>query len=115
MGAPHSPRYLALDRHTAMAEESHLERTEPASPRRLEQAREEGQVVRSTELNTLVMLLAGAGGLWLTGGQLYAQLRVQMAAGEPQAPRAREEHDEGVELSGSRNLAFLARLIEAPW
>ena len=58
-----------------MAEESHLERTEPASPRRLEQAREEGQVARSTELNTFVMLLAGAGGLWLTGGHLYAQLR----------------------------------------
>src|SRR5262245_19428213 len=57
-----------------MAEESHLERTEPASPRRLEQAREEGQVARSAELNTFVMLLTGAGGLWLTGGHLYAQL-----------------------------------------
>jgi flagellar biosynthetic protein FlhB len=57
-----------------MAEESHLERTEPASPRRLEKAREEGQVARSTELNTLVMLLTGAGGLWLTGDHLCRQL-----------------------------------------
>jgi flagellar biosynthetic protein FlhB len=57
-----------------MAEESHLERTEPASPRRLEQAREEGQVARSSELNTFVMLLTGAGGLWLTGEHLYTQL-----------------------------------------
>ena len=58
-----------------MAEDSHLERTEPASPRRLEQAREEGQVARSAELNTFVMLLTGAGGLWFTGGHLYTQLR----------------------------------------
>ena len=64
-----------------MAEESHLERTEPASPRRLEQAREEGQVARSAELNTLVMLLAGAGGLWLTGGHLYGQLRAVLKDG----------------------------------
>src|SRR5262245_36569608 len=64
-----------------MAEESHLERTEPASPRRLEQAREEGQVARSAELNTLVMLLAGAGGLWLTGGHLYSQLKAVLKDG----------------------------------
>jgi len=64
-----------------MAEDSHLERTEPASPRRLEQAREEGQVARSTELNTFVMLLTGAGGLWLTGDHLYAQLRLLLKSG----------------------------------
>ena len=64
-----------------MAEESHLERTEPASPRRLDQAREEGQVARSSELNTFVMLLAGAGGLWLTGGHLYGELRSVLKGG----------------------------------
>jgi flagellar biosynthetic protein FlhB len=64
-----------------MAEESHLERTEPASPRRLEKAREEGQVARSVELNTFVMLLTGAGGLWLTGDHLYAQLRATVKSG----------------------------------
>lgn len=64
-----------------MADESHLERTEPASPRRLEQAREEGQVARSAELNTFVMLLTGAGGLWLTGEHLYAQLRSVVKSG----------------------------------
>jgi flagellar biosynthesis protein FlhB len=64
-----------------MAEESHLERTEPASPRRLEQAREEGQVARSSELNTFVMLLTGAGGLWLTGEHLYTQLRSLLKSG----------------------------------
>ena len=41
-----------------MAEDSDLERTEPASPRRLEQAREKGDVPRSRELATLAVLLA---------------------------------------------------------
>ena len=49
-----------------MAEESDLEKTEPGSPRRLEKAREEGQVVRSRELTTFVLLVTGIGGLWLT-------------------------------------------------
>ncbi len=50
-----------------MAEESDLEKTEAASPRRLEQAREEGQVARSRELVTFVMLVTGLGALWTTG------------------------------------------------
>ena len=50
-----------------MAEESDLEKTEPASPRRLEKAREEGQVARSRELVTFVMLATGLVGLWSTG------------------------------------------------
>ena len=49
-----------------MAQESDLEKTEPGSPRRLEKAREEGQVARSRELTTFVLLVAGIGGLWLT-------------------------------------------------
>lgn len=49
-----------------MAQESDLEKTEPGSPRRLEKAREEGQVARSRELTTFVLLVTGIGGLWLT-------------------------------------------------
>ncbi|MFC5476053.1 flagellar biosynthesis protein FlhB [Paraherbaspirillum soli] len=49
-----------------MSEESDLEKTEPGSPRRLEKAREEGQVARSRELSTFVLLTTGIGGLWLT-------------------------------------------------
>lgn len=51
-----------------MAEESDLERTEPASSRRLEQAREEGQVPQSRELVAFAVLAAGAGSLWALGG-----------------------------------------------
>lgn len=50
-----------------MAEESDLEKTEAASPRRLEKAREEGQVARSRELVTFVMLATGLACLWSTG------------------------------------------------
>lgn len=51
-----------------MAEESDLERTEPASPRRLEQAREEGNVPHSRELMAFMVMAAGAGTFWVLGG-----------------------------------------------
>ncbi len=57
-----------------MAEESDLEKTEPASPRRLEKAREEGQVARSRELVTFIMLATGLGCLWSTGDMVAEHL-----------------------------------------
>lgn len=57
-----------------MAETSKEDQTEAATPRRIEKAREEGQVARSREMNTFVMLLAGIAGLWLLGGHLYDDL-----------------------------------------
>lgn len=45
-----------------MAEESDLEKTEEATPRRLEKAREEGQVARSQELTTFALLMIAGGG-----------------------------------------------------
>ncbi len=53
-----------------VSEASDLERTEPASPRRLEKAREEGQVVQSRELATFVVLMVGGGTLWTLGNAL---------------------------------------------
>jgi flagellar biosynthetic protein FlhB len=50
-----------------MAEESDLEKTEPASSRRLEQAREEGQVPRSREIGAFLVLLVAAGSFWFFG------------------------------------------------
>jgi len=64
-----------------MAEETGLERTEPASERRREQAREDGQVARSRELSTLALLLAGGGGLWFMGAGLADRLSVLMRHG----------------------------------
>jgi flagellar biosynthetic protein FlhB len=47
-----------------VAEESDLEKTEPASSRRLEQAREEGQIPQSRELSAFLVMAAGAMGIW---------------------------------------------------
>ncbi|HTD07017.1 flagellar biosynthesis protein FlhB [Undibacterium sp.] len=64
-----------------MAEESDLERTEPASPKRLEQAREEGDVPRSRELSTCTILLAAGASLWGMGGSLVNELNHALASG----------------------------------
>jgi flagellar biosynthetic protein FlhB len=57
-----------------MAEESDLEKTEAASPRRLEKAREEGQVPRSRELSTFLVLATGVATLWGGGAYIYGTL-----------------------------------------
>jgi flagellar biosynthetic protein FlhB len=51
-----------------MAEESDVERTEPASSRRLAQAREEGQVPRSREIGAFLILVVAASAFWMVGG-----------------------------------------------
>ena len=53
-----------------MAEESDLERTEPASARRLEKARAEGQVPQSRELMAFLIMAAAGGGFWVAGDWL---------------------------------------------
>jgi flagellar biosynthetic protein FlhB len=73
-----------------MAEDSDLERTEPASPRRLEQAREEGDVPRSRELATCTILLASGIGMWTLGDGMIRHLSGMLTSG----------------LSFERNLAY---------
>jgi flagellar biosynthetic protein FlhB len=64
-----------------MAEDTGLERTEPASQRRREQAREKGQVARSRELSTLALLLAAGAGLRFMGPGLAEQMSELMRRG----------------------------------
>jgi flagellar biosynthetic protein FlhB len=64
-----------------MADDSGLERTEPASPQRLEKAREEGDVPRSRELSTCTVLLAAGGGLFFYGDTLFRQLEKSLVTG----------------------------------
>lgn len=64
-----------------MAEESDLEKTEPASERRLEKAREEGNVARSRELSTFVMLGTASAGLWFAAESLSASLNGALRRG----------------------------------
>ena len=64
-----------------MADDSDLERTEPASPRRLEQAREEGDVPRSRELATCTVLMAAGVGIWVLGDHMMRPLQRLLVAG----------------------------------
>lgn len=64
-----------------MAEDSDLERTEPASARRLEQAREEGQVPHSRELGAFLILLAAATSFWVMGGWLSQRMTAMFRRG----------------------------------
>jgi flagellar biosynthetic protein FlhB len=64
-----------------MAEDSDAERTEPASARRLEQARENGDVPRSRELATFAVLMTAGAGLWTTGSGLVGKLSSVLESG----------------------------------
>jgi len=57
-----------------MAEDSDLEKTEQPSQRKLDQAREKGQVARSRELSTFAVLLAGGSALWFMGASFTQQM-----------------------------------------
>lgn len=51
-----------------MAEDSDLEKTEQPTGRRLEQAREKGQVPHSRELGSFLILIVAAAAFWMMGG-----------------------------------------------
>jgi flagellar biosynthesis protein FlhB len=63
----------------AESQQSDLEKTEPASPRRLEQAREQGQVARSIELNNFSSLVVSGGLLLFAGATLIDGMRTLFA------------------------------------
>lgn len=58
-----------------MAEDSDLDKTEAATPRRVEKARSEGQVARSRELTTFALLAAGFFGVWGLSGPIGLHLQ----------------------------------------
>lgn len=59
-----------------MAEGSDAERTFPPTPKRLEQAREEGRVARSRELSTAAVMLGAALFIWGEGPALIERFRL---------------------------------------
>lgn len=61
-----------------MSDESKEDKTESATPQRLEKAREEGQLPRSKELTTFLMLIAGIAALWSLGVMIKDALIVVM-------------------------------------
>ncbi|WP_435945418.1 flagellar biosynthesis protein FlhB [Dryocola sp. BD586] len=64
-----------------MSEESDQEKTEAPTPHRLEKAREDGQIPRSRELTSLLMVLAGLSIIWMGGEPLARHLAAMLSAG----------------------------------
>ena len=64
-----------------MAEESDLEKTEPASSRRLEQAREEGQVPRSREIGAFLILIVAGSAFWVVGPWMMQRTEAMVSRG----------------------------------
>ena len=64
-----------------MSEDSDAEKTEDASPRRIEKAREEGDVPRSRELATFAVLMTAGACLWAFGGMLVETLGRTLKSG----------------------------------
>jgi len=58
--------------------QSDQEKTEEPTPRRLQKSREEGQVARSRELTTFVLLLGGLFALWSLSGFLFQEVGTVM-------------------------------------
>jgi len=95
-----------------MAEEgndSSQEKTEEPTPRRIEKAKEEGQVARSKELNTALLLIAGTGGLLIFGtkiGEAMADIMAQSFT----IPRDAiyDSHQMGIYLLNATNEAMLS-------
>ena len=64
-----------------MSEDSDAEKTEDASPRKIEKAREDGDVPRSRELATFTVLMTAGACLWAFGGSLVGKLAMSLKSG----------------------------------
>ena len=64
-----------------MAAETGQERTEQATPKRLREAREKGQVPRSKELNSMALLMAAAGSFLLMGETVLTGMQDILSSG----------------------------------
>jgi flagellar biosynthetic protein FlhB len=64
-----------------MAEESGAEKNQPASERRLKQARENGDIPRSREVGTFTVLMTAGASLWMLGGGLVDTLSRVLQSG----------------------------------
>ena len=75
-------------------------RTEQATPRRLEKAREEGSVVRAHAVAGAAVLVSGAGMLWLAGGKFIELLESSIRMGLTLQPESMREPGRLVVLAG---------------
>jgi flagellar biosynthetic protein FlhB len=64
-----------------MAESSNAEKTEPASAKRLRDARKNGDIPRSREVATFTVLMTAGAGLWMLGGGVVNKLSTTLERG----------------------------------
>lgn len=64
-----------------MSEDSDAEKTEDASPQKIEKAREDGDVPRSREVATFAVLMTAGACLWIFGGMLVGKLSLALKSG----------------------------------
>jgi len=96
-----------------MAEESDQEKTESASPQRLEKAREDGQVPQSRELATFVVLMTGGATLWMMASGLGQTLSHIVRGGLQFDPAI--ARDSSYVMAQLSNQFFEAALALAPF
>ncbi|MGH7092386.1 MAG: EscU/YscU/HrcU family type III secretion system export apparatus switch protein, partial [Stellaceae bacterium] len=75
-------------------------RTESASPRRLQKAREEGQIIRAHSVAGAAVLVAGAFVLLIGGGKLVALLESSLRSGLSLAPEPMRDPSRLLETAG---------------
>jgi flagellar biosynthetic protein FlhB len=104
----------------AMAEDSDLEKTEEPTGRRIEQAREQGQVPHSRELSTFLVLVVAGAAFWMMGGWFMERTMAIVKKGFSVEPQYMRDPDlmlpRLAEISGDALLAFsplLALLLVA--
>ena len=86
------------------------ERTEQPTPKRLKKAREQGQVPRSRELNTMVVTLVGAAAVTLFGGWMMTRLQGLLVEGLTDAGALRLDADHALQTLDTGLLDALALL-----
>lgn len=91
-----------------MAEDSFQERNEQATPRRREKARERGQVAKSMEINSAVMVMLGSVVLFVLGPSIIHQTKLMMAHTLGNAPAIAASDPTFVHIYGDTMLKFLA-------
>ncbi len=100
-----------------MAEETDLSRTEPASPRRLQQARSQGDVPRSAELTAWVVLLSALAALGWLAPRILVSLTQYVQSALRSAAQPFPEHPFAAALSAAGvflpllGVVFIAVLI----
>ncbi|MFQ5498864.1 MAG: flagellar biosynthesis protein FlhB [Candidatus Zixiibacteriota bacterium] len=94
-----------------MSEDNFQERTEKATSRRRQKAREEGKVARSMELNSAVMLCLGFLALYMVGPYLSGHLQMLMRSTMAGAPSIAVVDPTYISIFSNNMLKFFVMLL----